>query len=101
MARHKNPNAELLRDRSAQRRRKNLRRKMLKSATIKAHPLPWRWDHGVLYDKHGAEIARESPTACGKAGNPAPKPYEREVTPPFRGDPSDDYRPSYSRPYGY
>ncbi|MFA6272161.1 MAG: hypothetical protein WC693_03560 [Patescibacteria group bacterium] len=104
MTRHKNNKPEL-RDRSAQGRRKQLRRKMLKPATIEAHPLPWRWDHGVLYDKHGAEIIRESPSACGKAGNLAPKPYEREVIPPFKGDPSDDYNPLHypfrHRSYGF
>ncbi|MFA6392007.1 MAG: hypothetical protein WCW66_04645 [Patescibacteria group bacterium] len=99
MPRRKNPNAELLRDRQAQRRRKNFRRKWANSPTFVAkHPTPWHWDHGVLYDKYGAEIIRESPNACGKDANPAPQPHEHRVTPPSPGDRFNNKRSFPSSP---
>lgn len=105
---HKN-REDAVRDRTAQRQRKNLRRKMANCAAVVAkHPQPWRWDHGVLYDASDAEIIRQSPFSQGKAGNPAPKPHEVRVPPIRREKSPNDFRsfspysfnPYINRPWG-
>lgn len=33
-------------------------------------PGPWRWVHGVLYDRDGDELIRQTPDALGMSGLP-------------------------------
>ncbi|MFA6466694.1 MAG: hypothetical protein WCV71_02435 [Patescibacteria group bacterium] len=66
-------------DEGAIKKRKKLRKQALRSASLTQQPLPWHWDHGVLYDANGQEVVRSVANAKGCTGNPQPKP--REYTP--------------------
>jgi hypothetical protein len=106
MAHYGKPEDRPFRDRSRMRQRKRLCRQMKKqAAVVDTHPLPWRWDHGVLYDAQGEEITRQFADAKGKDGNPEPKPREhKHTTPTDRDDDRFDFDPPRDRrrmPYGY
>ena len=59
--------------RNRKRLRKSCEKQLQRNGTMP--PGPWRWVHGVLYDRNDQELTRERPEALGLEG--LPKPLER------------------------